>query len=212
MDIKEKKEYNRQWRLKNPDYNIKYGKKYRKSSNYELIKYKLRKSGFHSKKAAERKDYHAAYSKDRWKKQSDFLLTINTILNIDSFIQWKYIPKTAYHYAVSDSGLIFDCDNRVLITPFNKRKVLEVNLPLKKKILTLRVAYVVMKSFSKNKMKKTFWIEYRDNDLKNCSIFNLIRVNPIERLLASQFYKDIKSVNFSIWYYRRKFNKNLDFR
>jgi hypothetical protein len=211
MDIEEKKEYNRQWRLKNPDYSIKYGKKYRKSSNYEMIKYKLRKSGFYSKKAAERKDYHTAYSKDRWKKQSDFLLTVNTILNIDDFIKWKYIPKTAYYYAISDTGIVFDCKNQVVITPYRQSNTLLVDLPVKNKIVTLKVPYVVIKSFSKDKKKKRHWLEYNDGDFRNCSIFNLVRVYPIERLLKSQFYKDIKSVNFSIFYYVRKFKKNIDF-
>jgi hypothetical protein len=211
MDTEQKKEYNRIWREKNPDYNKNYLRKWRKTSNYEMVKMKLRKSGFYLEQAIKRKDYHKVYSNQRWVKKKQYLNTINDILGLEEFVKWMYIPKTAYNYAISDTGIVFDCKNEVKITPYRQSNTLLVDLPFKNKTLTLKVPYVVLKSFSKDKKKKRHWIEYKDGDFRNCSIFNLMRVYPIERLLKSQFYKDIKSVGFSFHYYVRKFKKNIDF-
>lgn len=211
MTIEEKKEYNRQWRMKNPDYSIKYGKKYRKTSNYEMIKMKLRKSGFHSNKAIERKDYQVAYSKERWKKQKESLSNINEILGYDIFIDWKFIPKTSYKYAISDTGEVFDMKKHYIIPQKTEQGIKVVYLDHNNKIIRLKVPYAVLFSHKRRKNKKRFWVGYIDGNFKNNNVSNLIRVFPIEALLKSQFYKDIKSVNFSIFYYVRKFKKNIDF-
>lgn len=201
MTIDEKREYDKQWRLSHPNYHIEYGRKYRKTSNYEMIKYKLRKSGFYIKKANERKEYHQVYTKQRWKKAKESLSYINTILGYEDYIDWKFIPKTTYKYAVSDTGEIYDMKKQCIIPQKTEQGIKVVYLPHYNKIIRLKVPYAVLFSHRRRKNRKRFWVGYIDGNFKNTNVSNLVRVFPIEELLKSQFYKDMKSVNFSFWYY-----------
>jgi hypothetical protein len=211
MTTEEKKEYNRQWRENNPDYSKTYMKKWRKSSNYEMVKYKLKQNGFYRQQTIKRKGYLKEYGVKRWLNFKHKLTTINEILGYEDFVRWRYIPKTNYKYAISDSGVVFDIKNQSIHPQKTLNKVKVVYLDVNGKIITLKVAYAVLYSFSNNRKGKRFFIDYIDGDWSNVNLYNLIRVYPLERLLNSQFYKDIKSVNFSIYHYIKKFKKNIDF-
>ena len=211
MTTEEKKEYNKQWRENHPDYGKVYMKKWRKTSNYEMSKLKMIRTGFHKKQNLKRVDYLKKYGVVRWLNSKHQLTTINETLDFEEFVRWRYIPKTNYKYAISDSGVVFDMKNQSIHPQKTIHKTKVVYLDVNGNIMTLKVAYAVLYSFSNNRKGKRFFIDYIDGDWDNVNLYNIIRVYPIERLLKSQFYKDIKSVNFSIYYYIKKFKKNIDF-
>lgn len=211
MTPEEKKEYNRKWREQHPDYNKKYLKKWRKSPNYEMVKMKLRKSGFHIKKNAERKEYLKEYQKQRWINKVEILNNINKVLGYEDFVSWKFIPNFSHKYAISDTGVVFDIKNNSIIPLISEGKIKVVYLHHNNKLTRVKVPYAILYSFSKHKSKKRFYIGYKDGDWRNVALHNLKRVYPIDELLNSQFYADLKALNFQVGKYFRIMKKNIDF-
>lgn len=210
MDKKQKNDYNKLWRALNPDYSKNYMKKYRAEGRDFYSKKKDAERMKKYKGTPSRIDTINRASKKYRNKLKDLVSDINYNVGFPNFILWKLIPNTKHRYAVSDTGQIYDLFYQTLCLTYRDRKGVYIDLKVNKKMVRYRLHQLVGEAFlNKRKMRKKGWIEHIDGDKYNNCITNLIWVSPIEKLLNSQFYKDLQSVGFSYYHYVRKFIKKV---
>jgi hypothetical protein len=209
MTKEEKNEYNRVWRENHPDYSKKYMKEWRKSgrdwNSKRMDKIRMEKH----KGTQARKDTFKRAAKKYTDKIKKILQGVNDIVGYPHYIEWKFI-KGYRRYLVSDTGQIFDSFYSTLVRPDIRTDAVYIPLKTGDKYKFFMLHNIIGESFLKKRNKKG-WVEHIDNNKFNNVVTNLIWIIPIEKLLNSQFYKDIKSVNFSSYHYSRKFKKKLTF-
>ena len=209
MTKEEKNEYNRIWRENHPDYSKKYMKEWRKSGRDWNSK-KRDKIRMEKYKGTEgRKDTFKRAGKKYRDRMKEILKGVNDIIGFPNYIEWKFI-KGNRRYLVSDTGQIFDSFYSTLVRPHIRKDAVYIPLKTGDKYQFFKLHKIIGESFLKKRNKKG-WVEHIDGDKFNNILTNLIWVQPLQKLLNSQFYKDIQSVGFSYYHYVRKFSKKVDF-
>ena len=205
---KTKEQYNREWRAMNPNYSKNYMKKWRAEGRDYYSKQKHKEYRKAWGKTDKGRQCQLISSKKSWYKAKQKLDEINDLIGFPEYIRWRYIIGTERRYAVSDTGQVFDIKFSTLVLPFDNHKCIWVSLKIGDKYERFKLYQLVGKAFL-NRSKKKGWVEHINNDYTNNTITNLYWVNPLEKLLKSQLYADLKSVNFNSWIYFRKFGKNI---